>query len=342
MLFDPLIPWFRENKRDLPWRRTKDPYAIWVSEIMLQQTRVDTVIGYYERFLERFPTMKALAEADEQEVLMLWQGLGYYSRARNLQKGVKKVLSDFSGEFPKTLKEAKSIPGIGHYTAGAILSIACGIPAPAVDGNVLRVFSRVFDLDWDIADPKCVKAFEALVKEEIIPSAPSDFTEALMELGALVCTPQNPSCTLCPMKERCKSYERGTTEKRPRKTPKPKPVKTHKVYAFFETPDGRVLLLKNPSKGLLGGLWAFPGKETKKLHALLSDMKLPENLPNRYLGKATHVFTHLKWEMEVYLVKVPEAFSPDTEHAWVPWEALHDYPLPTVYKKLLKVYQLVH
>lgn len=341
MLFDPLIPWFLENKRDLPWRHTKDPYRIWVSEIMLQQTRVDTVMGYYERFLERFPTVEALAEADEEEVLMLWQGLGYYSRARNLQKGARKVVSDFSGKFPDNLKDAKSIPGIGHYTAGAILSIAYGIPTPAVDGNVLRVFSRVFDLSWDIADPKCQKRFEALVKEEIIPSSPSDFTEALMELGALICTPKSPSCLLCPMRERCKSYQNGTVEERPVKSPKTKPVKTDKVYALFETPDGRILLLKNPSEGLLGGLWALPGKETKKLHVLLSDMKLPENLPYKFLGNVTHVFTHLRWEMEVYLVKVPEAFAPDTEHAWVHWEALGDYPLPTVYKKLLKVYKLI-
>ena len=204
-----LLHWFDKNKRDLPWRKTKDPYKIWVSEIMLQQTRVDTVIAYYNRFIESFPTVEDLAAADEQDVLKHWQGLGYYSRARNLHKGAQMVREQFGGEFPKEPDKVKKIPGIGPYTAGAILSIAFNLPYPAVDGNVLRVFSRVFAIKEDIAQPQTVKLIQQKAAAYMPERHEGNFTEALMELGALICIPVSPLCLTCPLFHQCEARLQG-------------------------------------------------------------------------------------------------------------------------------------
>lgn len=213
-----LIDWYEREKRDLPWRKSQDPYRVWVSEIMLQQTRVDTVIPYYQRFMEKFPTIEALANADEDDVLKAWEGLGYYSRARNLQAAVREVHESYNGVVPDNPKELGKLKGIGPYTKGAILSIAYNIPEPAVDGNVMRVLSRILSIWDDIAKPKTRKVFEEAVYYLISKENPSSFNQALMELGAMVCTPTSPSCLLCPVREHCAAFSEGVQAELPVKT----------------------------------------------------------------------------------------------------------------------------
>ena len=201
-----LISWFEEEKRDLPWRQDQDPYKVWVSEIMLQQTRVDTVIPYFNRFIDQFPNIEALSMAEEEKVLKAWEGLGYYSRARNLHSAVKEVQEKYGGKVPDEPKKISSLKGVGPYTAGAILSIAYGVPEPAVDGNVMRVLSRILWIEDDIAKPATRKIFEEAVRKMISQENPSYFNQALMELGAMVCTPTSPSCLLCPVREHCIAF----------------------------------------------------------------------------------------------------------------------------------------
>jgi len=213
-----LIEWYLEEKRNLPWRQTSDPYKIWVSEIMLQQTRVDTVIPYYNRFIDAFPSMGELANADEEKLLKQWEGLGYYSRARNLQAGVREVVENYNSVVPQTREEISTLKGVGPYTAGAILSIAYGRPEHAVDGNVMRVLSRVLLIKEDIAKPKTRKIFEQAVSEIIDVQDPSSFNQGLMELGAVICTPTSPKCLLCPVRENCSAFYAGEQNDLPIKT----------------------------------------------------------------------------------------------------------------------------
>ncbi len=224
-----LITWYLEEKRDLPWRRTSNPYHIWVSEVMLQQTRVDTVIPYYERFIEKFPTLADLAYAKEEDVLKLWEGLGYYSRARNLQTGVKEVVEGYGSKIPDNRKEISKLKGVGPYTAGAVLSIAFGVPEHAVDGNVMRVLSRLLLIEEDIAIPRTKKIFEDVVMMLIDKEDPSSFNQGLMELGATICTPR-PRCLLCPVREFCTAFHEGKQEDLPVKS---KQVKMKTVPVIF-------------------------------------------------------------------------------------------------------------
>lgn len=237
-----LLQWYEEEKRDLPWRHSRDPYHIWISEVMLQQTRVDTVIPYYNRFTEAFPTMHDLAQAEEGELLKLWEGLGYYSRARNLQQGVREVLENYQATVPRTREEISSIRGIGPYTAGAILSIAYGVPEHAVDGNVMRVLSRLYAIDEDIAQPKTKKTFEHLVMAIIDHDDPSSFNQGLMELGAVICTPQKPKCLLCPVREQCSAFDQGLTNSLPIKTKKTKVKKVAYNGYMLQRADGKWLV----------------------------------------------------------------------------------------------------
>lgn len=217
-----LVDWYKMNQRDLPWRADQDPYKVWVSEIMLQQTRVDTVIPYFNRFLGLFPTLEALAEADEEKVLKAWEGLGYYSRVRNLQTAVKEVAEQYGGRVPDTPEDISKLKGVGPYTAGAILSIAYGVPEPAVDGNVMRVLSRILLIEEDIGKAKSRTLFEKAVRELISKEDPSSFNQALMELGALICTPKSPACLICPVHEHCRAFEQGRQRELPVKEKKQK------------------------------------------------------------------------------------------------------------------------
>src|SRR4051794_22479382 len=246
-----LIGWFNDEKRDLPWRKDRDPYKIWVSEIMLQQTRVDTVIPYFNRFMEQFPTIEALSMAEEEKILKAWEGLGYYSRARNLHSAVKEVHEKYGGEVPADPKEISALKGVGPYTAGAILSIAYGIPEPAVDGNVMRVLSRILSIWEDIAKPATRKVFEEAVRKLISHNNPSYFNQALMELGALICTPSSPSCLLCPVREHCSAFAEGVQRELPVKTKKNKQREVQLAAAILTDEAGRILIHKRPDHGLL-------------------------------------------------------------------------------------------
>lgn len=298
-----LIDWYQEEKRDLPWRRTSNPYYIWISEVMLQQTRVDTVIPYYQRFIEKYPTMGHLVDAEEDELLKMWEGLGYYSRARNLQTGVTQVVENFDGIIPMNRKEISTLKGVGPYTAGAILSIAFGIPEHAVDGNVMRVLSRVLYIEDDITIPKTKRIFEDVVMELIDPEDPSSFNQGLMELGATICTPK-PNCLLCPVRELCSAFYEGKQEELPVKTKK-KRGKTLKVASFaIRNQEGQWLLKKRPEKGLLANLWEFPMVEVTSRKAEVESLFEQHELKiikAEKLMSFKHIFTHLTWDVNGYV-----------------------------------------
>lgn len=291
-----LLEWFDNNKRDMPWRRTSNPYAIWVSEVMLQQTQVDTVIPYYLRFMERFPTSHDLAIASLEEVHLFWQGLGYYRRADNLQKGAKLIDEKWNGVFPRDPKLVSEIPGIGPYTLGAICSIAFYEPLPAVDGNVMRIISRQFRIADDIGIAKNRKVFENKVLE-LMPDDPNRFNQALMELGALVCTPKNPKCEVCPVKLICQANQYNEQDKYPVKQKKQKQVEEHYKVLLIQR-GTRIGMIKRENKGLLANLWGFPMLTEKQwTQSGLSEME------HIILEKTTHVFTHKKWHMLPVVIK---------------------------------------
>jgi len=257
-----LLAWYDRHKRDLPWRRTRDPYAIWLSEVMLQQTQVATVIPYWERFLQRFPTVEALAAAPLTDVLAGWRGLGYYSRARNLHRAAQEIVARFGGRLPSTAAELLTLPGFGRYTAGAVASIAFGEPAPLVDGNVARVLSRIFEVEGPPGD----RAREARLWElatALVPGErPGDFNQALMEHGATVCRPENPLCLLCPVREECLAYLHGRVAELPPAKVRAAPKRMTLAVAVWAH-EGRLLLARRAEKGLFGGLWELPAAEVQ-------------------------------------------------------------------------------
>jgi A/G-specific adenine glycosylase len=339
-----LLNWYNENKRDLPWRREKDPYKIWVSEIMLQQTQVDTVIPYYERFMALFPTLNDLAEAEEETVLKAWEGLGYYSRARNLHTAVKEVAATYGGQVPNTSDKVKTLRGVGPYTAGAILSIAYNIPAPAVDGNVMRVISRLYTIYDDISKPSSRHTFEMLVMKLISQERASDFNQALMELGALICTPKQPACLLCPVQEQCAAREEGVQELLPVKAKKKPPKKLQMKVAVVKDGEGKILIERRSETGLLAKLWQFPNIEAvtdsnDDLKAHLSNFGLDVSLKDEAVQEVKHVFSHIVWEMTVYIAtvtKVEEAvFYEAKTRLFVQRDDITYYPFPVSHQKII-------
>ncbi|WP_342514483.1 A/G-specific adenine glycosylase [Sporosarcina sp. FSL K6-1522] len=316
-----LLTWYRREKRDLPWRRTSNPYYIWVSEVMLQQTRVDTVIPYYERFIEQFPTMEALADADENDLLKMWEGLGYYSRARNLQAGVSEVVASYGGKVPENRKDISTLKGVGPYTAGAVLSIAYGVPEHAVDGNVMRVISRLLLIEEDIAIPRTRKIFESVVMDLIDREDPSSFNQGLMELGATICTP-NPKCLLCPVRDFCEAFHTGRQQELPVKTKKTK-MKVIPVASFaIRNERGEWLLRQRPSKGLLANLWEFPMVELTgdgTPQQILREQYGLESKAHLEVLTFKHIFSHITWEMQSFEARmyeedvIPEGFRFFTE-----------------------------
>ena len=312
-----LLSWFDRNARILPWREEPLPYYVWVSEIMLQQTRVEAVKPYFERFLKALPDVKALAEADEDRLLKLWEGLGYYNRVRNMQKAAEKIVEHYGGEMPSQYHELLSLPGIGSYTAGAISSIAFGKKVPAVDGNVLRVISRVIESRNDIAKDSTKKEMEELLLRVIPEDKPGEFNQALMEVGATVCIPRGePLCGECPFNSLCLSRRRGTTGEIPVKTAaKARRIEERTVFLIH---DGeRVLVRKRPGKGLLAGLYEFPNVDgwlsQEEISANVCELLGAEgaqgigaeNVAISFAGDATHVFSHVEWRMKGYLIRVP-------------------------------------
>jgi len=299
-----LLPWYRKNHRNLPWRETRDPYRVWLSEIMLQQTRVEAVKGYYTRFLSALPTVEALANCDDEQLHKLWEGLGYYSRVRNLKKAAQMITARHGGIFPRTHSEVLALPGIGDYTAGAICSIVYDLPTPAVDGNVLRVCSRLLNDPSPIDLPATKKAVTQALAE-IYPEAAGDFTQALMELGATLCGPnRKPDCAQCPCRKICLGLKEGTAESLPIKSPKKEKRQEDRTVFIFRCGD-QFALEKRPSKGLLAGLWQFPNltghlDTTQALEAAKQMGLSPRNILREVNRK--HVFTHIQWNMKgVYL-----------------------------------------
>lgn len=328
-----LLPWYEINKRDLPWRQDRAPYHIWVSEIMLQQTRVEAVKGYYSRFLEALPTIRSLAEAEEGQLLKLWEGLGYYSRVRNLQKAARVIMEQYGGRFPESYEAVLDLPGIGEYTAGAICSIAMGQRTPAVDGNVLRVVSRLTADDTPIDLPACKKKVQEELRE-IYPDRAGDFTQALMELGATVCGPNRaPDCEHCPCKAFCLGYLQGNAQDLPVKLPK-RGRRTEEKTVFILNCEGHYALKKRPAKGLLASLWQFPdvpGKlEIPDAVAEVKKMGLSVKEIHRQVEK-NHIFTHIQWEMRGYYLDVAQM---DGDFVWKTAEEIRsEAALPTAYRQ---------
>ena len=328
-----LLPWYAQNRRDLPWRKEKEPYHIWVSEIMLQQTRVEAVKGYYARFLEALPTVEALANADDELLHKLWEGLGYYSRVRNLKKAAQEIMENYGGVFPKTHAEVSQLPGIGPYTSGAICSIAFDLPTPAVDGNVLRLVSRLTDDATPIDDPKFRREITAQLAR-IYPVNAGEFTQALMELGATVCGPnRKPDCENCPCKAFCLACQRGTAEALPVKKAKAS-RRTEDKTVFILSCDGAYGLRKRPNKGLLAGLWEFPnlpGKmDVNAAVKAVEDMGLKPKEIIRQMEKK-HIFTHIEWHMRGIYMEVKEQVG---DLRWMRAEQINaEAALPTAFRQ---------
>lgn len=328
-----LLPWYREHRRDLPWRKDRQPYHIWLSEIMLQQTRVEAVKGYYTRFLQALPTIESLAQCDDDSLRKLWEGLGYYSRVRNLKKAAQIIVSEHSGVFPREYAQVLALPGIGTYTAGAICSIAYDLPTPAVDGNVLRLVSRLTD-DHTPIDLPARKAEVQRQLAEIYPAEAGEFTQALMELGATLCGPNRPpECDSCPCRGICLSCARGTAAALPVKSPK-KAKRLEEKTVFIFSCDGKYALRRRPETGLLAGLWEFPNvpgllTTGEALSALTSMGIHPKELLRQVNRK--HIFTHIQWDMLGIYIEVQE---PSNSFDWFTPEQLDtQIALPTAFRQ---------
>jgi len=335
-----LLDWYQENKRDLPWRRSKDPYSIWISEIMLQQTRVETVIPYYTRFLQDYPNVRALAEAGEEEILTSWKGLGYYSRARNLHRAAQMIQEKYQGIIPNAYEDLRLLPGIGDYTAGAVLSIAFNLSFPAVDGNVLRVVSRIAGWEEDIRDAMGREKIGHIVSGLIPPGRAGEFNQALMELGAELCIPKNPLCTDCPIRSCCSAMSTGRQSCIPVKKQAKSPVPLEYWVAVLRR-DKSVLMQYRDQTALLGRMWGFP-----MLIKMLSAEPLNEFTQQiglelremRRLGETKHVFTHQVWRMEAI-----EFIWEETQNelpkglAWIPFDKMDHIPIPRAFQKIIKL-----
>ena len=337
-----LLEWFYRNHRILPFRTDPSPYHVWVSEIMLQQTRVSAALPYYERFLAALPDIPALAACEEEKLHKLWEGLGYYSRVRNLQKAAKIVCAQYGGQLPADYDALRELPGLGDSTAGAIASISFGLPVPAVDGNVLRVFARLYDDARLITDPAVKKAFTARVMEHQPPEQAGDYNQALMELGALVCVPNGaPLCAACPLHDLCKARAAGTAPTLPRKAA-PKARKVAPVTVALVESGGNFLIRQRPEKGLLAGLWEpllWEGEALTpdELHEKLTAMGLVcEAEAIAPLPEAKHIFSHIEWRMTQYAVPAPPQPAPEGT-VWASREQLRtEYTLPGAFKACKK------
>lgn len=338
-----LVGWYESVKRDLPWRKTKNPYNIWLSEIMCQQTQVATVIDYYHKFLDNWQTFEALASADEDAVMKAWEGLGYYGRARRLLALAKVVASDYDGVMPSDYKSLLKLPGIGPYTAGAILSIVYDQKIPAIDGNVLRVISRTHKIDADIADPKSKKLFEAIVTP-IIPDSAGAFNQGLMELGATVCTPTKPNCGVCPLQSICLANKLQIQDRLPVKS-KARKKKIEPITVAFVVCGDKILIEKATHTGLLGGLFGLPFEsdvETLK-EQIIENYTVDIVGETKALFHKKHVFTHKVWEMN--FVQIEVASTKIVEYPvnqWVTYEGLSEYPISTAFLKGIKSFRKDH
>lgn len=345
-----LLDWWDSGHADLPWRRTRDPYRIWIAEIMLQQTQIATVIPYYERWLARFPTVEALAGAPLDEVLKQWEGLGYYSRARNLHAAAQMVVDHHGGRLPESAEELMKLPGIGRYTAGAIASIAFDEPAAVLDGNVIRVLSRLFDLAEDVTQSATRTRLWHLAESLVPKSRPGDYNQALMELGQSICLPQNPRCLICPLHHLCLARQRGTQPERPVRPPRRRTPHYDVVAAIIwhdgaPAADGRFLIARRPLDGLLGGLWEFPGGKQEKGETLPDTLRREireelgiEIVPEDYLTQIDHAYTHFRITLHAFHAAhaggEPQNLGV-ADHAWVTLADLDRYAFAVTDRKII-------
>ena len=333
-----LLSWYDRCARTLPWRGIHDAYRTWVSEAMLQQTRVETVLPYYERFLARFPDLSSLAAASEEDVLKEWEGLGYYSRARNLRKGACQVVAEYGGALPRDPEALRKICGIGPYTAGAVASIAFGIRVPAVDGNVIRVLSRLYGIRSDVSAPETRRHLEALAADLVPEERPGDHNQAVMDLGATVCVPGTPDCARCPLSAFCDAFRAGDAAELP-VLPKARPPKVI-PYTVLLIRSGERILMRRRTERMLQGLWCFP---------MLEGFFAPEDLPAQVLkklrldcagavpaGEGRHVFTHQVWEMRIYAIGAEASASAPAGYDFVTLDQLAALPVPTAMAAAVK------
>jgi A/G-specific adenine glycosylase len=335
-----LLAWYHANKRTLPWRGHASAYAVWVSEIMLQQTRVETVIPYFEKWMRLFPDIQALAGASEHDVLNAWEGLGYYSRARNLHRAARQVLDQYNGEIPRDLDELRKLPGIGRYTLGAIASIAFGMDVSALDGNIKRVYARIFDIEEPVDVPVGEKILWGLADKYLPKGHAGDYNQALMDLGATICVPKNPRCLICPVMKLCQARQNGTQDERP--VMKPKKEVPHYVNAAGVVMERkRVLLAQRPSQGLLGGMWEFPngrvnGDPAKGLSKALKteyNLSLRVKRDQESLGIVQHGYSHFSVTVHVFpceLISRPKG----TNLKWVALKELENYPMGRIDRQI--------
>jgi len=334
-----LLKWFEKNGRDLPWRKTQDPYAIWVSEIMLQQTQVATVIPYYQRFLKSFPTTRHLAKANLSKVLKIWEGLGYYSRARNLHRASQIALNHFHGKVPDTLEDLLSLPGIGQSTAGAILSFAYDKEAAILDANTKRVLSRLFAVSGNPARGK-TEGLLWQISESLIPKGYSNpFNQALMDLGSMRCTPKDPQCPYCPLQNFCKGKASGDPERYPTKGPKKRIPHINAISAVIQRND-KVLLNRRPLKGLLGGLWEFPNWTIEEKRRLRLRLRLRNHIKKEIgmnvkikesIGTFHQTYSHFKLTLHVFHCEAPDGRG---KEEWVPIRKLHLLPMSRIHRRI--------
>ena len=339
MISQPLLEWYAIHARQLPWRDHPDPYAIWISEIMLQQTRVETVIDYFNRWMQTFPDIQKLANSSEQDVLKQWEGLGYYSRARNIHKTARILQKDYSGRLPADPHKLQKLPGIGRYTAAAITSIAFGMDQAALDGNIRRVLSRIFDVSLPIRTPESEKLFWELADQNLPAGQAGDYNQALMDLGSSICLPSKPKCLICPLQKYCLAFERGVQEQRP-VMPEKKPIPHYIVVAAILQRNQLYLLAQRPAKGLLGGLWEFPGGKLEAGETLpvALEREIMEELGSKiaigeHFGEYQHAYTHFRITLHAFLCSLiegePQAIEA-SQIVWVRLEQLSDYPMGKV------------
>jgi A/G-specific adenine glycosylase len=341
-----LLAWYDKNKRSMPWRDCDDPYRIWISEIMLQQTRVDQATPYFERFINRFPTVEDLAEASQQEVLKIWEGLGYYSRARHLHEASKLVVDKFEGSVPDSWDEITELKGVGPYTASAILSIAFDKQYAVVDGNVIRVLSRYYGVEKDVRKSEAKNLIQEYANELIPSNRPGDFNQAVMELGATVCTPSNPNCERCPLQVGCIAYKTASTNEIPYKSPAKKRPHHHIGVGIILNENNEVLIALRPEDAMLGGLWEFPGGKKEKNESIQETVKreLKEELDieisiSKPFMKLDHAYSHFKITMHAFLCELRKGDpKPNTsqEIRWIHIDELADYPFPKANRRLTK------
>jgi A/G-specific adenine glycosylase len=339
-----LLAWYDKNQRDLPWRRTRDPYKIWVSEVMLQQTQVKTVVPYYLRFIETFPTLKHLARAAQQEVLKIWEGLGYYSRARNLHRAAGIVVAQFNEKVPNNWESIRKLPGIGEYIAAAVLSIADNQPYAVVDGNVKRVMARLLKIEAPVNHSSSDKTFKSAAARLLDTESPGKFNQAVMELGALICKPVSPYCGKCPLHIHCRAFKSATVDVYPKRL-KAKPIPRVRLTAGVVCKDSRVLITQRRNDGLLGGLWEFPGGKIREsessedacLRAIKAEVALQVNV-RRFLTRVKHAYTHFRITLDVYICDYRSghvSLNGPVDHRWVTLDELDDFPFPKANLKFI-------